>query len=168
MNIIFHTATVISVTILLTDTERIKPDSTIKKGLLTGLSAFVAGIITHAVLDYIPHCYPINSKIDIIVSLIIIIATLWLVRKPYKIIAGLSFLGCIFPDLIDLLPKIINNYAGLRLPVSDKIFPWHWQKYSGVINNDNCSVSVLNHCCPVKKGKTYGKTSLSTLFIYRP
>lgn len=144
MNIIFHTATAIGVTVLLTDTNRITPEAGIKKGIWTALSAFFVGFATHAAIDYMPHCYPINSKADALISLIVIILALWFIRKPYKLIAGLSFLGCIFPDIIDLLPQILNKYLGLGFPVAEKIFPWHWQEYTGAIINHHCAVSVLN------------------------
>lgn len=144
MNILFHTATAIGVSVLLTDTQRIKPDSTINKSILTSLAAFAVGVVTHAALDYMPHCYPINSKVDAIVSLIIIVAVLFYTRKPYKLIVGFSFLGCIFPDILDLMPSIINKYTGLSLPITDKLFPWHWREFSGIISSDNCIVSAIN------------------------
>jgi hypothetical protein len=145
MNVIFHTITAIGVAVTLTDTEKIRPNTTISKTILTGLFAFTLALISHGVLDYIPHCYLINSKIDAIAGLTIIIVGTWLTKHSYKIIVGLSFLGSILPDLIDLSPGILNKYLGLNLDDTDKLFPWHQHNYSGSIYNHNCSISTLNH-----------------------
>lgn len=58
---------------------------------------------------------------------------------------GLSFLGCVFPDLIDLSPGIINKQLGLSLPTFGNLFPWHLHDYSGSIYTGNCNNSTLNH-----------------------
>lgn len=145
MNVIFHTATAISVAVLLTDTKRIEQSTTSSNVIWTSILAFTVGLISHGALDYIPHCYPINSKLDAIVGLIIILTTTWLTNKRYRIIIALSFLGSIFPDLIDLSPAIINQQLGLNLPTFEKVFPWHLHNYSGSIYNDNCNNSTLNH-----------------------
>ena len=145
MNVIFHTTTAISVAVLLTDTKRIEQTMTSKIIVWTSVLVFTVGLISHGALDYIPHCYPINSKLDAIVGLIMILTTTWLTNNKYRLIMGLSFLGSIFPDLIDLSPSIINKQLGLSLPTIDKVFPWHLHDYSGSIYNDNCNNSTLNH-----------------------
>ncbi len=124
MNVIFHTATAISVAVLLTDTKRIEQSTTSSNVIWTSILAFTVGLISHGALDYIPHCYPINSKLDAIVGLTIILTTTWLTNKKYRIIIALSFLGSIFPDLVDLSPSIINQQLGLNLPTFEKVFPW--------------------------------------------
>ncbi|MCC7332723.1 MAG: hypothetical protein IT232_08960 [Flavobacteriales bacterium] len=145
MNVIFHTTTAISVAVLLTDTRRIEQSTTSKNVVGTSILAFTVGLISHGALDYIPHCYPINSKLDAVVSLTIIVITTWLTNKKYRLIMGLSFLGSIFPDLVDLSPAIINKQLRLNFPAFEKIFPWHLHDYSGSIYNDNCNNSTLNH-----------------------
>ena len=145
MNVIFHTTTAISVAVLLTDTKRIEQLTISKSVIWTSMLAFTVGLISHGVLDYIPHCYPINSKIDAIAGLTMILLITWLTNKKYRLIMGLSFLGCIFPDLVDLLPSIINKQLGLSLPIIDQVFPWHLHDYSGSIYNENCNNSTLNH-----------------------
>ncbi len=145
MNVIFHTTTAIGVAVLLTDTKRIEQSATSKNAIWTSVLAFTVGLISHGALDYIPHCYPVNSKLDVIAGLTIIFTTTWLTNKKYRLIMGFSFLGCIFPDLVDLSPGIINKQFGLSLPTIDKIFPWHLHDYSGSIYTDNCNNSTLNH-----------------------
>lgn len=145
MNVLFHTTTAISVAVLLTDTKRIEQSSTSKTVIWTSILAFTIGLISHGALDYIPHCYPINSKLDAVAGLTMILTTTWLTNKKYRLIMGLSFLGSIFPDLIDLSPGIINKQLGLHLPIIDKIFPWHLPEYSGSIYDNNCNISTFNH-----------------------
>ena len=145
MNVIFHTTTAISVAVLLTDTKRIEQSKTSKNVIWTSILVFTVGLISHGALDYIPHCYPVNSKLDAIAGLTMILTTIWLTNKKYRLIMGLSFLGCIFPDLLDLSPGIINKQLGLSLPTIDKIFPWHLHDFSGSIYTDNCNNSTLNH-----------------------
>ncbi|MCB0515778.1 MAG: hypothetical protein R2798_11705 [Chitinophagales bacterium] len=145
MNIIFHTAAAISVTALLTDTNRLEHTNASKHIILTAVVAFVVGLISHAALDYIPHCYPINSKIDVAFGLAIILTLIYFSKKKYRIITALSFVGTIFPDLVDLSLPIINKQLGLTLPTFNKVFPWHWREYSGSIYSGQCSISTLNH-----------------------
>jgi hypothetical protein len=145
MNVVFHTTAAIGIAVLLTDTKKIESSVDFKDIILISMAAFIAGIISHGALDYIPHCYPINSKIDAIAGLIIILTTIWLANKKYRLIMVFSFLGCILPDLIDLLPNILNKQLGLNLPVIDKIFLWHFHDYSGSIYTSNCKYSTLNH-----------------------
>ncbi len=145
MNVLFHTITAISVSVLLTDTKRIEQSTTSIIIVTTSISTFALGIISHGVLDYIPHCYPLNSKLDVIISLTLILATLWMTNKKYRLIMALSFIGCIFPDLVDLSPNIINKQFALHLPIIEKIFPWHLHQYSGSIYSGDCNNSTLNH-----------------------
>lgn len=145
MNVLFHTATAIGITVLLTDTRSMEQPGSSKKIIGTGILAFILGIIGHAALDYIPHCYPIPSKVDAIASLAIILFTTWCCNKKYRLIIVLSFLGSIFPDLIDLSPAILNKQLGLAIPKFEKVFPWHFHEYSGSIYDDSCRNSTLNH-----------------------
>ncbi|WP_027002885.1 hypothetical protein [Hugenholtzia roseola] len=145
MNVIFHTTTAVGVAILLTDTKRIEQARTLKDTIWTSILAFIVGVISHGALDYIPHCYPINSKLDVFAGLAMILITVWLTNKKYQFIMGLSFLGSIFPDLVDLSPSIINKQLGFNLPILDKIFPWHLHDYSGSNYTNDCSNSFLNH-----------------------
>ena len=143
MNILFHTTAAIGLIATLNETS--SGEYSNKKKMVLGLICFAIGIVSHGALDYIPHCYPINPKVDVIIGAIII-GTVTLLSKPkYRLIVGLTFLGNIFPDIIDLSPQILNKYLGLSIPLNDKIFPWHWEKYSGSIFIDDCKTSTLNH-----------------------
>lgn len=147
MNVVFHVVTAIGVAVSLTDTKEIEllPNSS-KHVVLIGILAVIVGLISHGALDYIPHCYPINSKIDAIVGLIIILLVIGFANKKYRLIIVFAFLGSVFPDLIDLSLPIVNKQLGFNFPTFHKIFPWHWHSYSGSIYDRQCDISTLNHC----------------------
>ena len=145
MNVLFHTATAIGVAVLIIDTEKIKPNLPLQKTFLTAFITFIIGIISHGVLDYVPHCYPIPAKIDAMIGLLIILGVTFLAQKNYRLIVFCAFVGSIFPDLIDLLPAILNKYLGLQISIAEKFFPWHFHEYSGSIYSSKCSVSTFNH-----------------------
>lgn len=142
MNVLFHTTTAIGIVVLFTNLKKIEHT---KYALSTMLIVFITGILSHGILDYIPHCYPIPSKLDVSLGLIMIITTTWLCNKKYRMLILTCFIGCIIPDLIDLSPAIINKQLGWNLPILDKIFPWHFKKYSGSIYTDDCTVSTMIH-----------------------
>lgn len=145
MNVFFHTVTAIGIATSLTDTQLLPANAPIKKTLPTVFFAFVVGIIGHGALDYIPHCYPVPSKMDVILGLFIIIACIWKCQNSYRLILFASFVGSIFPDLVDLSPAILHKYIGTPIPTTAKLFPWHWHEYSGSIYTQNCDVSTFNH-----------------------
>lgn len=138
MNILFHIATGAAIIILHSHIKH--PNKTRFYG-----SGFILGVISHGILDYTPHCYPIPSKIDAILGLLIMISTLFFVKKKFKILVSAIFFGCVFPDLIDLSPGILNTLFHINLPIFDKVFPWHYHQYSGSIYSTDCTVSMANH-----------------------
>jgi hypothetical protein len=145
MNVLFHTTAAVGIVIALTDTKTLDEVKANKRIYLIGAASFFLGIIVHGALDYIPHCYPLKSKPDILFSLLIIASVIWFCQKKYRSIFALSFLGNIFPDLVDLAPNILNQQFGWLLPTTQKIFPWHQLEHSGSIYGESCANSNLNH-----------------------
>ncbi len=142
MNVIFHTVLSIGIS-----SAVINP-KTIEKGKNITIVKFISilfflGIIAHGVLDIIPHCYPINSKIDFIISLFLICTAILCLNKRYRVLVAFSFLGALFPDIIDLSIPILNKYAYLNITVHENYFPWHWKIYSGSIYSSNCTKSSI-------------------------
>ena len=142
MNLIFHTALSIGI-----NAAVINPITFEKGNNLTNVKfisiLFCLGITAHGVLDIIPHCYPINSKIDFLISLFLICTTILCLNKKYRVLVAFSFFGALFPDIIDLSIPILNKYAFLNLPVHENYFPWHWKYYSGSIYSLDCSKSSI-------------------------
>ncbi len=138
MNVLFHLTTGFGIALAICN-EAVKP----KIWATAATGAFIA-FVSHALLDYTPHCYPINSKIDVIAGFISLLALIFFARKECRLIIFATLSGAILPDLIDLLPAILNQQFNLGLPIYNKIFPWHWKIYSGSIYNDSCSASHIN------------------------
>ena len=145
MNVLFHIVSGLGTVALVTDTSQLKEDAPIKDIFRVTVFALTLGVISHGVLDYTPHCYPINTKFDMSFGLLLMLTLIGFSRLRYKWIMLGGLLGCILPDLIDLLPAMLNKYLGLNLPKWNKLFPWHWKEYSGSIYNSDCAISNLNH-----------------------
>lgn len=143
MNVLFHLASSTVIPVLVIQASA-RPKG-FKKMSLNAFMAFILGIISHGTLDYIPHCYPIPSKIDVTVGAVFIAFVLWKVKFSFKLIYFTAMIGCIFPDLLDLGPSIANDILGLNLPIFDKVFPWHFSEYSGSLYYQDCTVSMINH-----------------------
>ncbi|HEY7403908.1 MAG TPA: hypothetical protein VIB39_10325 [Candidatus Angelobacter sp.] len=94
---------------------------------------FVAGLLLHGVLDFLPHSYPIKPSLDVASSLCLFGAAIIFSKRRHLLLITACFLGAIFPDLIDLGPAILKSRLGWSLPVVKKTFPWHWPQYSGSI-----------------------------------
>ncbi|MCX2745339.1 hypothetical protein OO013_15785 [Mangrovivirga sp. M17] len=141
MNVIFHIA---AGTAIIAGHSNFRNDS-LSNQVKLSITGFTLGVISHGILDYSPHCYPINSKWDAIVGLILILFALWKSRMKWISIVGFIYLGSLFPDLVDLSPGILNGLTGINLPEYDNIFPWHYHEYSGSIYNGDCEVSSVNH-----------------------
>lgn len=115
------------------------------QALSNGSTNFLLGVVSHGILDYVPHCYPVNPKTDAIIGLLLIPGLIYFTKIPYRIAVAGAFSGSLFPDLVDLSPGILNSLLHLNLPTFAPIFPWHWHAYSGSIYSNNCQVSHINH-----------------------
>jgi hypothetical protein len=147
MNILLHTTTAITIAATTIGKSEFLDDKPIVPTLKKGLFVFLAAFISHAALDFIPHCYPLPAKIDVIVSLAVFGLFLFRIQKEFRIFMILAFVGGIFPDLIDLGPAIIGKYTVLSFGSSSKVFPWHWEGFSGSIYNFNCAKSYFYLAC---------------------
>ncbi len=127
MNVTFHVLTGIAAAAVLTPRKPEIPRTAIAAGL--GLSAAL-----HGLLDYVPHTYPINSRLDVALALLLFVAVLYCAHPRTRPLLAACFLGSILPDLVDLTAGILNRHAGLHLPQA-KVFPWHWKRYSGSVYN---------------------------------
>ena len=124
--------------------SHLKTEDYLRKAGLT-VSGFTLGIISHGALDYAPQCYPINSKVDFLTGLVIMLLAIFIVKKEWKLIVTFILFGCVFPDVVDLLPGILNSQLGIGLPTFKNVFPWHLPEYSGSLYNSECSASRINH-----------------------
>ena len=115
-----------------TSTDATAGQSPYRSSAFLSAIGLVIGIVVHGILDYLPHSYPIPSRLDVALSLILVVLTIAMAKPKTRSIVLACYLGCILPDVIDLAPAILNRTFGLGLP-TPKMFPWHWPKYSGSI-----------------------------------
>lgn len=138
MNVLFHLAAGFGIALA------VCPEAAQPKVWSTAATGAFIAFASHALLDYTPHCYPINSKIDFIGGFILLLALTFFARKEYRLIIFATLSGAVLPDIIDLLPAILNKQFNLELPIYTKVFPWHWKNYSGSIYTNECHVSNIN------------------------
>jgi hypothetical protein len=178
MNLIFHTTAAIGIIALVTDTGRAGANNTMKEILRTGLLAFAIGFISHAILDVIPHTYPINPTMDGILGFAFILAVARLTNENYRVISGMALVGIVLPDLIDQWPILLNKSFGFAFPEAEQVLPWHWTEYSGSIYSGESTVSDLNHLfvlvavaliCMIRRNELktiFGREKLLPQWIY--
>jgi hypothetical protein len=93
--------------------------------LAAGLAVNVA---LHAAMDLAPHTYPIPWRLDLVVSVGLVVLTLAAVRARYALLFAAAFLGGFLPDLVDQGPGLLNRLLGLRLPTRE-LFGFHSLRY---------------------------------------
>ena len=132
MNVTFHTlASLATASVLSLNTSQSLFSVTALKRYSVG---FILGVLIHGILDFLPHNYPLPSKIDLIFAIILFISAIFLSQKQNRVLIFVCFAGAIFPDIVDLAPGILNKHLWIPVPqLSFKIFPWHWKEYSGSI-----------------------------------
>ena len=110
------------------------------------VSGFLVSLFSHGLLDLLPHTYPFDGIIDLILAGAVFGISLLLIKPKYFGILTVCVSGSIVPDLIDLGPSLLNKFFSINLPVI-KFFPWHWAKYSGSIYADSSKIwlSFLMH-----------------------
>jgi hypothetical protein len=141
MNVLFHVASGMAVVSGLPEDSPFNAKFAWQRPTI----GFVAGVMSHGVLDVIPHCYPVNSILDVGLSLCLILAFIWGANSPAKWMVAATFFGCIFPDVFDLGPKLLNKHLGFRIWEIENVFPWHNPHYSGSIYSNACGYSLLYH-----------------------
>jgi hypothetical protein len=119
-------------------------------------SSFLLGTLSHGVLDGLLHQYPIPRFADPPTAVAILAAYCLLVQRRFRFLFIVTFIGAVFPDVIDLGSAIANRllgwhlptvaeYLGFRLPAGH-FFPWHWPEGSGsIFDGTRSSVSFTNH-----------------------
>lgn len=145
MNELFHVLSAVGISAMVTDTEAVDDKGGLQNRVSTTLYAFSAGIIAHALLDCLPHTYPIRSKPDVIVSIVLAASLIIFSKKPYRLIVAGSLFGCTLPDIIDIGPRMLRAYFGLAVPIHSQLFPWHWPAYSGSLYDQGHTVSAIDH-----------------------
>jgi hypothetical protein len=123
---------------------------------------FIAGVLIHGVLDFLPHQYPLRSKTDVVSALILFAVFSFMAKWQNLLLLWTCFIGSIFPDLVDLSAGIVNKHLAIPIPeLPFKIFPWHWKEFSGSIYDGSRNAeSAIYHI-------SFLLICLSLLYAYR-
>jgi hypothetical protein len=95
---------------------------------------FVLCVMSHGVLDGLPHEYPFRALGDTFWTSTLLLSWMLLIQPRFRALLALAFLGAVLPDLIDHVPRDLNRHLGLHLPVLPKLFPWHHREGSGSLS----------------------------------
>ncbi len=134
MNATFHTLAGLAAAAVLSSRHQVRGSALFVAAADLPLLAvgFILGVLTHGLLDFAPHSYPIKSPADVALSLALFTTAFVFAKRRNWLLLGVCFLGSISPDLVDLGPAQFNKRLGWSLPVV-KCFPWHWPQHSGSI-----------------------------------
>jgi hypothetical protein len=94
-------------------------------------TAFGLAVLSHGILDGLPHYYPLGTWLDAAVSTALVAIWLVRIRPVLRVPLLVMCLAAISPDIIDHVPRDLNRHLGLHLPELPKLFPWHWRTGSG-------------------------------------
>jgi len=163
VNVVFHTLTSIGIGhVAARGVNAEGAAAFVRRDMKVLLPAFVAGVLSHGVLDGLKHGYPVPYVIDPPLALLVIAIWCACVKHRYRILFAVAFLGAILPDVIDLGPDIARRFFGVHLSLfGGHIFPWHWRDGSGSLypaglyppracqayldQGRNQAVSITNH-----------------------
>ena len=128
---------------------------------------FLLCVMSHGVLDGLPHEYPFRALGDTLWTTGLFIAWMLLIQPRYRLLLAVAFIGAELPDLIDHVPRDLNRHLGLDLPVLPKIFPWHHPEGSGSLSGYVVPMarvaSLVNHVIVVSFAATLMWLSRSAL-----
>ena len=161
MNVVFHALASFGLSHVAARDLPAEP-SPPRRDLRVIVPAFVAGVLSHGLLDGLKHGYPIPYAVDPPLALLLAVAWCACATRRYRLLVAIVFVGAVLPDLVDLGPGIVNRLFGWRLPtLHHHLFPWHWRDGSGSLypskgrrllpceatldGGDNQTVSITNH-----------------------
>jgi hypothetical protein len=164
MNVVFHAITSFGIGhVAARNLDPAVPGWFDRRDLRVLTVVFIAGVLSHGVLDGLKHGYPVSPFID--PPLALLLAAVWVrrVQPRYSILIVTAFAAAILPDVIDLGLGVARYIFGMHRPnpPSSHVFPWHWRDGSGSLyslagapehpghgdldRGDNRAVSATNH-----------------------
>jgi hypothetical protein len=123
-----------------------------RPGALAWTVACVLAVLSHGVLDALPHYYPLPSIIDAAVSIALVAGWLLLVPRWMRWPLFVVCVAALLPDIVDHGPKDLRRHLHLDLPVLPNVFPWHWPSGSGSLDGYTGPLwleSLTNHVAVV-------------------
>lgn len=98
-----------------------KPKSVVLAG------AAVLALASHGLLDWLRHGYPLPSRLDVVLALVLSGAWLGLIQKRLRPLFAIALAASFLPDVVDHLPRLLHVASPLPTP----LFPWHSPIWSG-------------------------------------
>lgn len=154
MNVLLHALTGVAIAhaaVRLANVRDQKPSTAVVA------SAALAGVLSHGLLDWLRHSYPVPSRMDVVLALTLSVAWLLSIRRLLLPLFALALTASFLPDVIDHLPRLLHVTSPLPTP----LFPWHAPEWSGSLYpattiragsrlvalelGDNRAASLANH-----------------------
>ncbi len=133
MGVTFHMLTSTAIAATAASRVRLRLHRTwLTNGWASLLIIFVVCIVSHGILDILPHQYALPSPLDVGIALLGFTGTICFAKKQTRWLLLMCFVGCLLSDIIDLTLPILNHKLGTAFPTY-RLFPWHWPGYSGSI-----------------------------------
>jgi hypothetical protein len=119
---------------------------------------FLLCVMSHGVLDGLPHEYPFRALGDTLWTLGLFFGWMLFIQPRFRPLLVIAFVGAEMPDLVDHVPRDLNRHLHLHLPVLPKLFPWHYPGGSGSLSGYVPPMariaSLVNHVMVVTFGAT--------------
>jgi len=119
---------------------------------------FLLCVMSHGVLDGLPHEYPFRALGDTLLTLGLFFGWMVFIDPRFRPLLVIAFLGAELPDIVDHVPRDLNRHLGLHLPVLPKLFPWHHPEGSGSLSGHVLPMarvaSLVNHVIVVSFAAT--------------
>lgn len=147
MNVAFHTLSALAIG--QTAACRIDAGTSRRRYVAIAALTFLLGVMSHGVLDGLPHEYPFRWPGEVLVTTPLVVIWMVLIQGRYRALLLVAIAGALVPDVIDHVPRDLNRHLGTHLPEVTKLFPWHHRggsgSLSGVVPLDARIASVTNH-----------------------
>jgi hypothetical protein len=114
-----------------------------------GVVTFLLGVMSHGVLDGLPHEYPFRWPAETVLITVLLVTWMVIIQPRYRGLLLIAVAGALLPDVIDHVPRDLNRHLGTHLPELPKLFPWHHRggsgSLSGTVPPDAHVASIANH-----------------------
>ena len=147
MNVAFHTLTALAIG--QTAACRMEVAQRRRTRVAIAVVTFLLGVMSHGVLDGLPHEYPFRWLGDTLSTTVLFVIWMAIIAPRHRGLLLIAIAGALLPDVIDHTPRDINRHLGTHLPELPKLFPWHHRggsgSLSGVVPFDARVASIANH-----------------------
>ena len=146
MNVAFHE--LVGIAIAQETGARLGTRASGRPGVRAWIVASGLALLSHGILDALPHYYPLPSAADVVVSVALVGAWLLLVPRWMRWPLFVVCLAALLPDIVDHFPKDVRRHLHIDLPVLPNLFPWHWRSDSGSLTGRTGPLwleSLTNH-----------------------